>query len=97
MLTLLQVANSTSVSISLPTIGRELNVPQANLFWLVSAYPLSSVSPSHYDYNYNLKGTVLGLPSLGFWSTCRYLRQEKSILAWNGFSGRHYARLRLPY
>ena len=97
MLTLSQVANSTSVSISLPTIGRELNVPQANLFWLLSAYPLSSVSPSHYDYKHNLKGTVLGLPSLGFWSTCRHLRQEKGILAWKRFSGRHYARLRLPH
>lgn len=39
---IVNVANSTSVSISLPTIGRDLNVPQANLFWLVSAYPLSS-------------------------------------------------------
>ncbi|KAH6911804.1 efflux protein [Coprinopsis sp. MPI-PUGE-AT-0042] len=35
-------ANSTVVSISLPTIGRELQLSEGDLQWIVSAYPLSS-------------------------------------------------------
>lgn len=35
-------ANNTYVSISLPTIGRELYAQEVALQWLVSAYPLSS-------------------------------------------------------
>ncbi|PBK86271.1 putative efflux transporter [Armillaria gallica] len=35
-------SNSTSVSISLPTIGDDLGIPEAKLNWIVSAYPLSS-------------------------------------------------------
>ncbi|RDB16369.1 hypothetical protein Hypma_002885 [Hypsizygus marmoreus] len=35
-------ANNTAVAISLSTIGRELNVDETQLEWLVSAYPLSS-------------------------------------------------------
>ncbi|KAF8722460.1 hypothetical protein AX14_009814 [Amanita brunnescens Koide BX004] len=34
--------NITSVSIALPTIGRELHIPQARLQWMISAYALSS-------------------------------------------------------
>lgn len=39
---IINVANTTSVSISMPTIGRDLDVPQAGLEWLLSAYPLSA-------------------------------------------------------
>ncbi|KAF8120110.1 major facilitator superfamily domain-containing protein [Boletus edulis] len=39
---LTNTANSTSVSISLPVIGRALNIPQDQLQWLLSAYSLSS-------------------------------------------------------
>ncbi|EAU84975.2 efflux protein [Coprinopsis cinerea okayama7 len=39
---MINIANSTSVSIALPTIGRELGLHEADLQWLVSAYPLSS-------------------------------------------------------
>ncbi|KAG7444587.1 putative efflux transporter [Guyanagaster necrorhizus] len=35
-------SNSTAVSISLPTIGDDLGIPEAKLNWIVSAYPLSS-------------------------------------------------------
>ncbi|KAJ7278366.1 efflux transporter [Mycena rebaudengoi] len=35
-------SNNTSVAIALPRIGMELHVPEAQLQWLVSAYPLSS-------------------------------------------------------
>ncbi|KAJ7139217.1 major facilitator superfamily domain-containing protein [Mycena epipterygia] len=35
-------SNNTSVSISLPNIGRELHAQEVALQWLVSAYPLSS-------------------------------------------------------
>jgi hypothetical protein len=38
-----QNSNNTSVAIALPRIGMELHVPEAQLQWLVSAYPLSSV------------------------------------------------------
>jgi len=41
---LFQTANSTSVSIALPTIEREMNLEPAQLQWIMSAYPLSSVS-----------------------------------------------------
>ncbi|KAJ7651851.1 major facilitator superfamily domain-containing protein [Mycena rosella] len=35
-------SNNTSVSIALPTIGKELHAQEVALQWLVSAYPLSS-------------------------------------------------------
>ncbi|KAG6844857.1 hypothetical protein H0H87_003100 [Tephrocybe sp. NHM501043] len=35
-------ANNTSVSISLSTVGRDFNIEESQLEWLVSAYPLSS-------------------------------------------------------
>ncbi|PPR06397.1 hypothetical protein CVT26_004843 [Gymnopilus dilepis] len=37
-----QTANATSISISLPTIQRELDLTPAQIQWIVSAYPLSS-------------------------------------------------------
>lgn len=36
------VSNSTAVAISLPMIGRDINLPEAQLQWLLSAYALSS-------------------------------------------------------
>lgn len=36
------VSNSTAISISLPMIGRDINIPQDQLQWLLSAYALSS-------------------------------------------------------
>ena len=45
VLTALQIANVSVVSISLPTIGRDLDIAESNLQWLVSAFSLSAVSP----------------------------------------------------
>jgi len=39
----LQIANATAVSIALPTIQKEMNLEPAQLQWIMSAYPLSSV------------------------------------------------------
>ncbi|TFK71576.1 efflux transporter [Pluteus cervinus] len=39
---LINILNNTSVSISLPAIGRELGIVETQLQWLVSAYALSS-------------------------------------------------------
>lgn len=39
-----QIANSTAVSIALPTIQKEMNLEPAQLQWIMAAYPLSSVS-----------------------------------------------------
>ncbi|KAF8331587.1 efflux transporter [Amanita rubescens] len=39
---IVNTSNTTSVSIALPTIGRELNISPPRLQWLVSAYALSS-------------------------------------------------------
>ncbi|TBU27560.1 MFS general substrate transporter [Dichomitus squalens] len=39
---ILNTANSTAVSLSLPTIGRDLNIAESNLQWIISAYSLSS-------------------------------------------------------
>lgn len=36
------ISNVTSVSIALPTIGKDLNIPEQRLQWLVSAYSLTS-------------------------------------------------------
>ena len=41
---LFQIATSTLVSIPLPTVEKEMNVEPAQLQWIVSGYPLSSVS-----------------------------------------------------
>lgn len=40
-----QTANLTGVSISLPTIGRDLNIVEDKLQWIMNAYSLSSVRP----------------------------------------------------
>ncbi|KAF7980644.1 hypothetical protein HWV62_37456 [Athelia sp. TMB] len=42
MAMVLNIANSTMVSIALPIIGHDLNIPSERLQWLVSAYSLSS-------------------------------------------------------
>ncbi|GBE89989.1 efflux transporter [Sparassis crispa] len=39
---LLNSSNGTAVSIALPTIGRDLNIPEYRLQWVVSGYSLSS-------------------------------------------------------
>lgn len=39
---LVNVANTTSVSISIPTMGRELGLDEGDLQWMASVYPLSS-------------------------------------------------------
>ncbi|KAI0327076.1 efflux transporter [Cubamyces sp. BRFM 1775] len=39
---ILNTANNTAVGISLPTIGRELNIIEYKLQWIISAYSLSS-------------------------------------------------------
>ncbi|KIY50201.1 major facilitator superfamily MFS-1 [Fistulina hepatica ATCC 64428] len=39
---IMNIANSTFVSVSLPTIGRSLQITEAELQWLVSAYSLSA-------------------------------------------------------
>ncbi|OCH86167.1 efflux transporter [Obba rivulosa] len=39
---ILNIANSTAVAIALPTIGRDINIPEYRLQWVVSAYSLSS-------------------------------------------------------
>jgi len=38
----LQSSNNTAVAIALPTIGRDLNIPEYRLQWIISAYTLSS-------------------------------------------------------
>lgn len=38
----LQIGSTTAVSISMPSIGEELNIEQDKLQWLISAYSLSS-------------------------------------------------------
>ena len=47
----MEIANMTAVSISLPTIGRDLNIIESKLQWIVSAYSLSSVSPFVTSYS----------------------------------------------
>ncbi|KAI0956385.1 hypothetical protein AcV7_006804 [Taiwanofungus camphoratus] len=42
MAMILNSANNTAVAISLPTIGRDLNIPEYRLQWIISAYSLSS-------------------------------------------------------
>ncbi|CAA7265687.1 unnamed protein product [Cyclocybe aegerita] len=39
---IVNIANATAVSIALPTIQKEMNLQEAQLQWVVSAYPLSS-------------------------------------------------------
>ncbi|EIM85299.1 efflux transporter [Stereum hirsutum FP-91666 SS1] len=39
---LINTVNNTSVSVALPTIGRELSIAENNLQWLISSYSLSS-------------------------------------------------------
>ncbi|EMD33363.1 hypothetical protein CERSUDRAFT_142330 [Gelatoporia subvermispora B] len=39
---ILNISNSTAVAIALPTIGRDINIPEYRLQWVVSAYSLSS-------------------------------------------------------
>ncbi|TBU55746.1 efflux transporter [Dichomitus squalens] len=41
---ILNIANMTAVSISLPTIGKDLNIVESKLQWIISAYALSSIT-----------------------------------------------------
>ena len=49
---LFQIANSTSVSIALPTIQKEMDLEPTQLQWIMSAYPLSSVSKGRAPLSY---------------------------------------------
>ncbi|KAJ8480720.1 hypothetical protein ONZ45_g15560 [Pleurotus djamor] len=42
MTMLVNLSNSTAPSIALPTIGRELSIPENQLQWIISAYSLTS-------------------------------------------------------
>lgn len=48
----MQAANATVFTIALPTIQKEMQVREAQLQWVVSAFPLSNVS-HHFDRHKN--------------------------------------------
>ena len=45
-----QIANATSLSIALPAMGKDLNIPEQRLQWPLSAYSLSSVRSMCQEY-----------------------------------------------
>ncbi len=54
----------TAVSISLPTIGRDLNIVEAKLQWIISAYSLSSVSLLLSFFSLPFVLTIVGAPGM---------------------------------
>ena len=75
-----QIANSTAVSISLPTIQKEMNLEPEQMQWIMSAYPLSSVSKalcqlagqnSNHQYRFYVLPTWTLLTSLSFYKFSR--------------------------
>ncbi|PCH44103.1 efflux transporter [Wolfiporia cocos MD-104 SS10] len=90
---ILNASNSTSVSIALPTIGRDLNIPQYRLQWLISAYSLSSGCLLLFfgrlaDLYGRKKAFLLGTFLLGIFGLgCGFANNEIAIDVLRGFHG----------
>lgn len=89
----LNTLNATAVSIALPTIGRDLNIPEYRLQWVVSAYSLSSgcllLFAGRVADLYGRKMTflfgvfVMGVFSLG----CGFVQDEITLDVLRGIQG----------
>ncbi|CCM06311.1 uncharacterized protein FIBRA_08562 [Fibroporia radiculosa] len=90
---LLTTANATAISISLPTIGDDLLIPEYRLQWLISAYSLSSgclllffgrIADLYGRRNVFLLGVLtLGVFGLG----CGFANDEITMDILRGFQG----------
>ncbi|GBE78863.1 efflux transporter [Sparassis crispa] len=89
----LNSSNSTAVAIALPTIGRDLNIPEYRLQWVVSAYSLSSgclllflgrLADLHgRKLSFLFGAFVLGVFGLG----CGFAQDEITLDVLRGFQG----------
>ncbi|KAI0078556.1 MFS general substrate transporter [Panus rudis PR-1116 ss-1] len=90
---ILNTANATAISIALPTIGRDLNIVEYKLQWLVSAYSLSSgcllLFLGRLADLYGRKRTfLLGIAFQGaFGLGCAFAQDEVTIDILRGFQG----------
>ncbi|KAI6099800.1 major facilitator superfamily domain-containing protein [Pisolithus sp. B1] len=87
------VSNSTAISISLPMIGRNINIPQDQLQWLLSAYALSSGCLLLFfgrlaDLHGRKKAFILGmLTQLVFAVGCGFASSGITLDVLRGFQG----------
>lgn len=77
-----QTSNATSVSISLPLIGKAIDIQENQLQWLISAYSLTSVSP-HSTLSCLHANAAVGMSYLVFRAS------RGSLWAQKGFPDRH--------
>ncbi|KAI0656359.1 efflux transporter [Cubamyces menziesii] len=90
---ILNTANNTAVGIALPTIGRELNIVEYKLQWIINAYSLSSGClllflgriADLYSRKYTFIGgcAVLGILGLG----CGFAQDEITLDVLRGLQG----------
>ncbi|KAJ7028424.1 MFS general substrate transporter [Mycena alexandri] len=90
---IINLASSTSVSVFLPIIGRDLDIPENQLQWLVSAFSLSSgcfllllgrLADLYGRKKMYVIGTLyLGLLSIG----CGFARNATALYILRGFQG----------
>ncbi|KAI0364249.1 efflux transporter [Pilatotrama ljubarskyi] len=90
---ILNTANATAVGISLPTIGRELNIVEYKLQWIISAYSLSSgcllLFFGRIADLYGRKYTfIFGCAFMGFLGLgCGFANDEITLDVLRGFQG----------
>ncbi|KAH9895305.1 efflux transporter [Cubamyces lactineus] len=90
---ILNTANNTAVGIALPTIGRELNIVEYKLQWIINAYSLSSGClllflgriADLYSRKYTFIGgcAILGILGLG----CGFAQDEITLDVLRGIQG----------
>lgn len=87
------VSNSTAISISLPMIGRDINIPEDQLQWLLSAYALSSGCLLLFfgrlaDLHGRKKAFIIGmLTQLVFALGCGFAKSGITLDVLRGFQG----------
>lgn len=77
-------ALGSAVTISLPYVGKDLNVQKDELQWILSAYSISSVSIFIIQHGFAEPGLTLrtGLLPSPLWATCRSLRAQIRLAYW---------------
>ncbi|OSC97840.1 efflux transporter [Trametes coccinea BRFM310] len=80
---ILNIGNSAAVVIALPTMGKDLNIVQEKLQWIISAYSLSSVNLYSRKYTFIIGCAFMGAFGLG----CGFAQDEITLFVLRGIQG----------
>lgn len=87
-----QIANVMSLSVALPCVSRELNIPEQRLQWPISAYSLSSVRALVSRRWSPHESRFSGLLFASLWSPCGSTRTQENLHYRLALSGRVFFR-----